>query len=83
MTAIAILHPTNLRGKELRETIEARHRNWTDLRLLSTHWIHDPATGALFTSDTFSHTWRDSPEPATVLNPQYVAAIGTSESSTK
>jgi aspartate-semialdehyde dehydrogenase len=35
--AIAILHPTNLRGKELRETIEARHRDWTDLRLLSTH----------------------------------------------
>jgi aspartate-semialdehyde dehydrogenase len=37
MTAIAILHPTNLRGKELRETLEARHRNWSDLRLLSTH----------------------------------------------
>lgn len=36
-TAIAILHPTNLRGKELRETIEARHPDWTDLRLLSTH----------------------------------------------
>ena len=28
-------------------------------------------------------TWRDSPAPATVLNPQYVAASGTSESSTK
>lgn len=35
MTAIAILHPTNLLGKELRETIEARHPDW-DLRLLST-----------------------------------------------
>jgi hypothetical protein len=28
-------------------------------------------------------TCRDSPAPATVLNPQYVAANGTSESSTK
>lgn len=37
MTAIAILHPTNLQGKELRETIEARHRDWSDIRLLSTH----------------------------------------------
>ncbi|HSS47571.1 MAG TPA: Asd/ArgC dimerization domain-containing protein [Thermoanaerobaculia bacterium] len=36
MTAIAILHPTNLQGKELRETIEARHPGWTDIRLLST-----------------------------------------------
>jgi aspartate-semialdehyde dehydrogenase len=35
--AIAILHPTNLQGKELRETIEARHRDWSDIRLLSTH----------------------------------------------
>jgi aspartate-semialdehyde dehydrogenase len=35
--AIAILHPTNLQGKELRETIEARHRDWSDVRLLSTH----------------------------------------------
>jgi hypothetical protein len=32
------------------------------IRLLSTHWIHDRATGALFTSDTFSHTWRDTPD---------------------
>jgi hypothetical protein len=32
------------------------------MRLLSTHWIHDPATRALFTSDTFSHTWRDAPD---------------------
>jgi aspartate-semialdehyde dehydrogenase len=36
VTAIAILHPTNLLGKELRETLEARHRDWTDLRLMST-----------------------------------------------
>jgi aspartate-semialdehyde dehydrogenase len=37
MTAIAILHPTGLLGKELRETLEARHPDWTaDLRLLST-----------------------------------------------
>ena len=37
MTAIAVLHPTNLQGKELRETLEARHPDWSDLRLLSTH----------------------------------------------
>ncbi|HEX3555401.1 MAG TPA: hypothetical protein VIA62_19435 [Thermoanaerobaculia bacterium] len=36
MTAIAILHPTNLLGKELRETIDARHPDWTDVRLMST-----------------------------------------------
>jgi aspartate-semialdehyde dehydrogenase len=36
LTAFAVLHPTNLQGKELRETIEARHRDWTDVRLLST-----------------------------------------------
>ncbi len=35
MTAIAILHPTNLLGKELRETIESRRPDWADLRLLS------------------------------------------------
>jgi hypothetical protein len=32
------------------------------LRLLSTHWIHDSATGTLFTSDAFSHVWRDTPD---------------------
>jgi aspartate-semialdehyde dehydrogenase len=37
LTTLAILHPTNLQGKELRETIEARRRDWWDLRLLSTH----------------------------------------------
>jgi len=37
VTAIAILHPTNLLGKELRETIETRRRDWSDVRLLSTH----------------------------------------------
>ncbi|MFY9824641.1 MAG: hypothetical protein WAM82_24905 [Thermoanaerobaculia bacterium] len=36
MTAIAILHPTSLLGKELRETIAARHADGSDLRLLST-----------------------------------------------
>jgi aspartate-semialdehyde dehydrogenase len=34
MTAVAILHATNLLGKELREAVEARHPDW-DLRLLS------------------------------------------------
>jgi flavorubredoxin len=32
------------------------------LRLLTTHWIYDEATRTMFTSDTFAHTWRDSPE---------------------
>ncbi|HKI02714.1 MAG TPA: hypothetical protein VKK31_12110 [Thermoanaerobaculia bacterium] len=36
MTAIAILNSVNLLGKELRETIEARHPEWADIRLLST-----------------------------------------------
>ncbi|HEX9940479.1 MAG TPA: hypothetical protein VGG03_00570 [Thermoanaerobaculia bacterium] len=35
MSAVAILHPSNLLGKELRETIEARRPDWSDLRLLS------------------------------------------------
>jgi aspartate-semialdehyde dehydrogenase len=35
LTAIAILHPTNLLGKELRETIDARRPDW-EVRLLST-----------------------------------------------
>ena len=35
MSAIAILHPSGLLGKELRETLEARHPEWSDLRLLS------------------------------------------------
>ncbi len=37
MTAVAILHSSNLLGKELRETIEARRPDWADLRLLSSH----------------------------------------------
>ena len=36
MSAIAILHPTNLLGKELRETLENRATRFTDVRLLST-----------------------------------------------
>ena len=36
MSAIAILHPSNLLGKELQETIENRARQWQDIRLLST-----------------------------------------------
>ena len=34
MSAVAILHPSGLLGKELRETLEASHPDW-DLRLLS------------------------------------------------
>lgn len=36
MTAIAILHPTNLLGKELRETLGSRPSRFTDFRLFST-----------------------------------------------
>ncbi len=36
MSAVAILHPSGLLAKELRETLEARHPEWSDLRLLST-----------------------------------------------
>lgn len=35
MSAIAIVHPSNLLGKELMETLEARARQWQDIRLLS------------------------------------------------
>jgi aspartate-semialdehyde dehydrogenase len=36
VTALAILHPTNLLGKELRETLSSRPGRFTDFRLLST-----------------------------------------------
>ncbi|HYU31017.1 MAG TPA: Asd/ArgC dimerization domain-containing protein [Thermoanaerobaculia bacterium] len=36
MSGIAILHPSNLLGKELTETIENRARQWREIRLLST-----------------------------------------------
>lgn len=36
MSGIAILHPTNLLGKELTETIESRAKQWREVRLLST-----------------------------------------------
>jgi len=32
------------------------------VRLISTRWIYDGATKTLFTSDMFSHVWRDTPE---------------------
>jgi glyoxylase-like metal-dependent hydrolase (beta-lactamase superfamily II) len=31
------------------------------LRLLPTHWIYDKATKTMFTSDAFTHTWREDP----------------------
>ncbi|HKH47409.1 MAG TPA: hypothetical protein VKM72_22355 [Thermoanaerobaculia bacterium] len=37
MSGIAILHPSNLLGKELIETIERRAKQWREVRLLSTH----------------------------------------------
>lgn len=36
MSAIAILHPASLVGKELREALESRMKEWRDVRLLST-----------------------------------------------
>lgn len=36
MSGIAILHPSNLLGKELSETIENRAKQWREVRLLST-----------------------------------------------
>ncbi len=36
MSGIAILHPSNLLGKELLSTIENRSRQWQEIRLLST-----------------------------------------------
>jgi len=35
VSALAILHPSDLLGKELRETLKARHPEWSDIRLLS------------------------------------------------
>ncbi len=36
MSAIAIVHPGTLVGKELREALESRMKSWRDIRLLST-----------------------------------------------
>jgi aspartate-semialdehyde dehydrogenase len=36
VTTLAVVHPTNLLGKELRETLEHRAVRWSELRLLST-----------------------------------------------
>lgn len=36
MSAIAILHPASLVGKELREALEGRMKEWREVRLLST-----------------------------------------------
>jgi hypothetical protein len=32
------------------------------IRLIATRWIYDEATKTLFSSDMFTHTWRDQPE---------------------
>jgi hypothetical protein len=32
------------------------------IRLIATRWIYDGATKTLFTSDMYTHTWRDRPE---------------------
>ena len=32
------------------------------VRLISTRWIYDRATKTLFSSDMFSHVWRDNPQ---------------------
>jgi hypothetical protein len=32
------------------------------IRLIATRWIHDAATKTLFTSDMWTHTWRETPD---------------------
>jgi flavorubredoxin len=32
------------------------------IRLIATRWIYDAATKTMFTSDMFTHTWRDTPD---------------------
>ncbi len=32
------------------------------IRLIATRWIYDEATKTMFTSDMFTHTWRDRPD---------------------
>jgi hypothetical protein len=32
------------------------------IRLIATRWIYDAATKTMFTSDMFTHTWRDRPD---------------------
>jgi flavorubredoxin len=32
------------------------------IRLIATRWIYDPATKTLFTSDMWTHTWRETPD---------------------
>ncbi|MGI9521932.1 MAG: hypothetical protein ACR2PG_09825 [Hyphomicrobiaceae bacterium] len=38
------------------------------IQLISTFWIYDPATRAIFTSDMFNHIWHSSAEGPWVLN---------------
>lgn len=38
------------------------------LRVLPTHWLHDSATGCLFTSDLFSHTVLEDPAASRVIS---------------
>jgi hypothetical protein len=37
------------------------------IRLIATRWIYDEATKTLFTSDMFTHVWRDRPDGPWVL----------------
>jgi len=37
------------------------------IRLIATRWIYDEATKTMFTSDMFTHTWRDRPDGPWVI----------------
>ncbi|HEX8280874.1 MAG TPA: hypothetical protein VF551_05825, partial [Chthoniobacterales bacterium] len=69
-------HPkfhTTLVGGELQELeIGASETRIVDaiqapIRLIGTRWIYDGATRTLFSSDMFTHFWRDSPDGPWVL----------------
>lgn len=52
------------------------------IRLLPTHWAYDPATGTLFTNDSFSHVWRETSDgPWTLMKredpPEFDDVYGT------
>ena len=49
-------------GKRVLDVFEA------PIRLISTRWIYDRATKTLFTSDMFTHIWRDTPEGPWVVD---------------
>ena len=53
-------------GREETREVGARGRPVTvyqaPIRLIATRWIYDGATKTLFTSDMWTHTWRERPD---------------------